>query len=249
MNEKLAWDIARAGGIVAWGLLSFSVIWGMLLASRLLGQRAPAPWLLELHRYLGALSLVFTGVHIGGLVGDNWLHIGWAEVLVPQASAWKPLAVTWGVLALYLLLAVEVTSLGKKLLPQKLWRRIHLLAFPLVLVTSLHGAQAGTDATNRLYRALSVGVLAAILVLTMVRLAIGRRARKRRQGAAGATGGAAGAGAGATPMAPAGRAGRPARPDAGQAGSPAAGGQRAASTAGPAAASGGAPPSARMRSR
>ncbi len=248
MTEKLAWDIARAGGIVAWGLLSFSAIWGLLLASRLLGQRAPAPWLLELHRYLGALSMVFTGIHIAGLVGDNWMKIGWAEVLVPQASAWRPLAVTWGVIALYLLVAVELTSLGKRFLPQKLWRRVHRLAFPLVLVTSLHGAQAGTDAGSPLYRVLSVGVLTTILVLTMVRLVIGRRARRRNAAAAtAATAAAAGTAAPAvgtgvrgTGAAAPGRSAEhhhtPVRAAARRpppAGALDRGGQRAASTAGP----------------
>ncbi|MFN0028301.1 MAG: ferric reductase-like transmembrane domain-containing protein [Acidimicrobiales bacterium] len=181
MSIKLAWNVARAGGIVAWGLLGLSVIWGLLLSSRLLGRWAASARLLELHRWLGALAVIFTGVHLGGLVGDNWLYVGWGQILVPQASTWRPWAVTWGVVAFYLLLAVQLSSLCRRFLPTQLWRRVHYCAFPLVLFASLHGAQAGTDATQWIYQACSVGLLSLIIGLTLVRLAVGRRARRSRQ--------------------------------------------------------------------
>ena len=44
------------------------------------------------------------------------------DLLVPGASQWRPTAVAWGVIALYLLLAVEVTSLLKRRVPTRLWR-------------------------------------------------------------------------------------------------------------------------------
>ena len=181
MNVKLAWNVARASGIVAWALLGLSVIWGLLLSSRLLGRWAAAGWLLDLHRWLGALSVMFTGVHLAGLVGDNWLYVGWAQVLVPQTSAWRPWAVTWGVVAFYLLIAVEASSMCRRWLPQRLWRRLHFGAFPLVLFASLHGAQAGTDAAQTVYQACSVGLLSLIIGLTLLRLGIGRRSRRARR--------------------------------------------------------------------
>ena len=183
MTEKIPWDIARASGIIAWALISLSVIWGLLLSSRLLGRKAPPPWLLDVHRYLSGLAMVFTALHIGGLVGDNYLHIGWAEVLVPQASTWRPGAVTWGVIALYLYVAIEATSLAQRWLPRKLWRRVHILAFPLCWITSIHGSLAGTDAGSPWYRYPSIAVLAFITALTMMRVTIGRRTRKARPAA------------------------------------------------------------------
>jgi DMSO/TMAO reductase YedYZ heme-binding membrane subunit len=49
------------------------------------------------------------------------------------------------VVGLYLLLAVEVSSLARKHLPNRIWRRLHFLAFPLYLVATLHMLTAGTD--------------------------------------------------------------------------------------------------------
>ena len=110
MADQLWWHVARSGGIVALVLTGLAVIWGLLLSSKLL-QGDPSPkWLLSLHRYLGSLSVIFTGVHIAGLVADSYLHFGWAEVLVPFASSWRPGAVALGVVAMYLLVAVQLTS-------------------------------------------------------------------------------------------------------------------------------------------
>ena len=80
---------------------------------------------------------------------DSYVGFGLADLLVPFASHWKPMAVAWGVTGLYLLLAVEVSSLARKRLPNRIWRRLHFLAFPLYVVATLHMLTAGTDAAPR----------------------------------------------------------------------------------------------------
>jgi DMSO/TMAO reductase YedYZ heme-binding membrane subunit len=141
----LWWYVARSGGFVAWGLLAASMVWGLALSTKAFGRRPRPSWLLDLHRFFGAAALVFTGIHVGGLLLDNYVHFGLSEVLVPLASHWHPLAVAWGVVGLYLLLAVEVTSLLRKHMPNRLWRRVHFLSFPLFVGTTIHALSAGTD--------------------------------------------------------------------------------------------------------
>ncbi len=51
--EHLAWYVARSTGIVSWGLLVASMLWGFLYATRLLGRRARPWWMLGVHRFLG----------------------------------------------------------------------------------------------------------------------------------------------------------------------------------------------------
>ncbi len=48
------------------------------------------------------------------------------DALIPFASNWRPAAVVGGVVGLYLLVAVEVTSLLMRKLPRRWWHRIHL---------------------------------------------------------------------------------------------------------------------------
>ena len=90
MNPKIWWYAARASGIVAWGLAAASVIWGLVLSTRSARQRMRPVWVLDLHRYLGALTVVAVGVHLGALVADSFVPFGWADLFVPGASAWRP---------------------------------------------------------------------------------------------------------------------------------------------------------------
>lgn len=170
MSSQTAWYLARATGIVAWGILTFAMVWGLLLRTKLLAGRPSPRWLLDLHRFLGGLALVFTGVHIGALVADNYVHFGALEVLVPFASGWRPIPVALGVCALYLLVAVELTSLLMRHLPKKRWRQVHLTSFGAFWLVTVHGVFAGSD-TRHVFVGIVVSVaVLSVLFLLMVRL-------------------------------------------------------------------------------
>jgi sulfoxide reductase heme-binding subunit YedZ len=170
MTAHLTWYAARSAGVVAWALLTASTAWGLALGGRMLAGRRPRPsWVLDLHRYLGGIATVFTALHVAFVVGDTYVHFGVADVLVPFASAWRPAAVAWGVVALWLLLAVELTSLGRRRLPRALWRRVHLLSVPLFAVATMHGLTAGTDVRTPLAAVAAVGVVAFMAALVAVR--------------------------------------------------------------------------------
>ena len=57
---------------------------------------------------LGGLAVMFTAIHLAALVADSYVHFGLADLTVPFASSWQPGAVALGVVAMWLLLAVEV---------------------------------------------------------------------------------------------------------------------------------------------
>ncbi|MFN8018137.1 MAG: ferric reductase-like transmembrane domain-containing protein [Acidimicrobiales bacterium] len=165
-----AWYINRSAGLVAWALLSASVILGVLLSSKLLGKRVRPNWLQDLHRGLSGLAVAFVGVHIAGAVADNYLTFGLKEVLVPGTSAWRPIAIAWGVVTTYLLVAVEASSLLRKHLPRSWWRRIHFLSFPLFLTATAHGVTAGTEMGSELGIAIAALVTATVGGLTAMRV-------------------------------------------------------------------------------
>jgi predicted ferric reductase len=170
MNPQLWWQVARAGGLVAYGLLAAATIWGLAVSTRLLG-RWPAPgWALDLHRYLGGLALTFTGIHLSALLLDSYIQFNLVDLLVPFAAGWRPGAVAWGVVAVWLLVAVQATSLARRHLPHRLWRRIHLAAFPLLLVASAHLLTAGSDRANPLVLTMLTATAAATIFLVLFRL-------------------------------------------------------------------------------
>lgn len=175
-SEKLTWYVARSGGIVAWCLLALSLILGLVLSSRVLGRAASPAWTLSVHRFLGGLSVAFTVVHIGAIMLDDFVDFGVVEVLVPGASSWQPGAVAWGVVAMYLILAIEITSFAMRRLPRGVWRGVHWTSAPLFLTATLHGYQSGAD-SGRLFILVILGVIGMLAVLTLVRVERARRSR------------------------------------------------------------------------
>ncbi len=177
MNTQFWWYLSRSSGIVAWALLTASMIWGLLFTTRILKGHPTPKWLLDLHRHLGGLALAFTALHLVALWADSYVEFGIADLFVPFASDWKSGPVALGVMALYLLVAVEGTSLAMKRLPRKTWRNIHLASYGLFWIATLHGITAGTDATHPAYWAANTLAAAAVVFLTVYRLLAERTSR------------------------------------------------------------------------
>ena len=167
--QKVDWYTARAGGFVAWGLVTASVLYGLLHASRATRRPRPA-WVLDLHRNLAALACIFTLVHVGALVLDDFIGFGAREVLVPYASKFKPQAVAFGVVALYLLAAVQLSSLAMRFLPRKVWHAMHLSSYVTFALTTLHMLQAGTDRKSPITRGVAACALFAVAAATIWRV-------------------------------------------------------------------------------
>ncbi|MFT3854778.1 MAG: ferric reductase-like transmembrane domain-containing protein [Ilumatobacteraceae bacterium] len=182
MTGQLWWYVARAGGIVGWFLLATSVLWGLAISTKATAGKVRPNWMLDLHRFLGGLAVVFVGVHLVGLVADSYFYFGPAQLLVPFTSSYRPGAVAWGVVAMYALIAVEATSLARRHLPRKLWRMTHALSFPLFVFSTVHTLTAGTDTTDAWLRVTMVVACIAVAVLTVVRIAglAGGAGRPRR---------------------------------------------------------------------
>ena len=77
---------------------------------------------------------------------------------MPFASSWKPGAVAWGVIAFWMLLGIELTSLFMKRIPKVWWRRIHLTSYAVAAMTTIHLFTAGTDATTAALRWTTIAV-------------------------------------------------------------------------------------------
>jgi DMSO/TMAO reductase YedYZ heme-binding membrane subunit len=125
------------------------------------------------------MALFFTGIHVGSLILDTYVHFGLVEVLVPFTGTWHPAAVAWGVIGLYLLLAVELTSLARKRLSKRVWRMTHYLSFPLFFLTTVHALSAGTDRKTFLLLLTIAVATAMVTILTFVRLGKAERRAER----------------------------------------------------------------------
>ena len=191
LTTKLSWYIARSSGLIAWALVTFTVIWGLALSSRLIRKRGVPAWLLSLHRYLATLTVVFVAVHILALVADNYVYYGWKELFVPLAVRTRPGPTAWGIAAFYVLVAIQITSWLMKRLPRRLWHAIHLSSFGLYGAATVHALQGGTDTSNRFVQLAAFAGLAVVAGLVFFRVLTRSNQSQRRPATAPAVDGAA----------------------------------------------------------
>lgn len=141
--RDLPWTVARAAGVVAYGLLWLLTLTGLLRTHprlRTLGAQL-LPW----HQWLGLFTLSFGGVHGAAVVLDPYAGVGLAGALWPGLSHYRTIPVALGTMTLWSLLAVGLTArFGQRWLGG-VWRAIHrwaLLAFTLAF---FHGVLTGSD--------------------------------------------------------------------------------------------------------
>jgi sulfoxide reductase heme-binding subunit YedZ len=173
---NVAWYTARAGGMVAFGLLTASVLLGVLLAGRKTLPRWPRFAVEDVHRFAGTLAWTFIGIHGVALLLDTYIGFSLGQVLIPFTSSHRPVATAVGIVAAELLLAIGITNRLKDRLPHRTWRSVHYLNFAVWLLALVHGVTAGTD---------SKATWAQLVYLTAAAAVVGATAWRatRRSGA------------------------------------------------------------------
>ena len=144
VHAPVAWYVARAAGLVAFGFLTVSVWLGLAMSTRLLGSRRQQ-LLFGWHETLAWTGLSMLALHVGALLFDPTLHFGLASVLVPFASPWRPGEVATGVVAGWLTLMLAASFRMRKWIGQKGWRRLHYASFAAFFLSLGHALTGGTD--------------------------------------------------------------------------------------------------------
>jgi DMSO/TMAO reductase YedYZ heme-binding membrane subunit len=179
--SAVTWDTARAGGFVAYVLLTLAVSAGLVLRNRWQTSRWPRLVTNEVHGYLSLLALVFIVVHVLAVLVDPFTRFRLGEVLLPFASHYRPLWMGLGTVALYLLLAVWISSKLRSRIGYRTWRGIHVLAYGVYGAATVHGLGTGSDTQTVWAAALYAGSVLLVAALTARRLLVppGRSDRPR----------------------------------------------------------------------
>jgi len=173
LSDQVFWFATRSAGLLTWFAATGSVGVGLLMSTRALGRKPTIPWLLDVHRFLSAAAMVFLGIHLATLWADDFIDFGLAELFVPgraQVGGLSGLALALGVIAAWLMIIVEASSLIKDHLPNRLWHTVHLTSFGVVILGLVHGIEVGSDSENRLLIGAAVSMLTAVLVLSATRV-------------------------------------------------------------------------------
>ena len=87
----VAWEAARAGGIVAYVLLSAVVVIGLALSGRERLEGWPRFAIEDVHRFAGMLVGAFVSLHVVTIAIDSEAHFSLLQLVVPFASSYRPL--------------------------------------------------------------------------------------------------------------------------------------------------------------
>jgi methionine sulfoxide reductase heme-binding subunit len=163
-----AWYVARSSGIVAYLLLSSSVVLGALMAGRV-KFTWPRFAVEEVHRFLALLAGVFVVVHGSALLLDTVVPISLKQELIPFSSPYRPFAVGMGVLAAEVMAAVGITNHFRSRLPHTVWRRAHYLTLAVWGLATVHGFLAGTDSLDPWFAGIAAATVASVAMVLFTR--------------------------------------------------------------------------------
>ncbi|HEV8193528.1 MAG TPA: iron reductase [Ktedonobacterales bacterium] len=178
--ETVTWAVARAGGLTAYVLLTAAVVMGLSLSLRWQSARWPRLINNEWHNYLTLLSLTFVGVHVLAVWVDPFTHFGLTEIWIPLASTYRPQWMAFGIVGLYLGLAIGISTLLRPIIGYQMWRRLHVLTLVLYVLVSIHGIGTGSDTGTwwalSIY-AISIGIVGTLVVLRLLSAGNGQQQR------------------------------------------------------------------------
>lgn len=161
-SDPTIWLIARASGLVAYVLLTTSVLAGIILKSRPFGRRLRGITAMEIHRTLSFLGLAAIGLHGTTLVLDQAVHIEVTDLLIPGLAPYRPLWTGMGVVAAELMVALIVSFPLRKMFGFKAWRKLHWVSYGTFVLAAAHGIKAGTDTGRAWTDALYIGSLGLV---------------------------------------------------------------------------------------
>lgn len=142
---KLAWYGVRATGFLAYFAIAGSMIYGLLLSTRLLDAIAHRPVSLALHKDLALVGLALSALHGVMLLGDHSFAFTLTAIVVPFASPYAPVAVALGQFGFYLVAVIAGSFYLRRQIGQRAWRLIHYLTFLGFVSVTAHGVVAGSD--------------------------------------------------------------------------------------------------------
>jgi sulfoxide reductase heme-binding subunit YedZ len=164
------WFVSRAAGLVGYGLMWASAVWGILISAKAVKELVPGPMAFMLHNVTAWLALGFGTVHAWALLGDRVVSFTPASVLLPFMASYQPLLTGLGTLTLYTGLLVSVSFYFTRHLGHRTWHIIHGLSYLMFVGVTIHGVLLGTDSSTSVMQVVYMFAAGSVLFLTLARI-------------------------------------------------------------------------------
>ena len=119
-DNKAFWYLSRALAIISYLFIWISVVWGLLMTTKLSriwpGHAATA----DLHKFISILGLSLATLHGLILMGDKYMNMSLAQVFIPfSVQSYRPGWVGLGQVSLYFLALIVVSFYFRQVIGQK----------------------------------------------------------------------------------------------------------------------------------
>jgi sulfoxide reductase heme-binding subunit YedZ len=148
LGQHVWWLASRASGVVALGLVTISVVLGLMMAGKLSRRPGIGRTLSAIHEQTALTGLVAIAAHGLTLLGDPWLNPGPAGISIPFVMAYKTLWVGLGISAGWLAALLGLSFYIRRRIGPRLWRRAHKATVLVYVLGVAHTLGAGTDAAS-----------------------------------------------------------------------------------------------------
>ena len=166
-STQIWWYVTRSAGIVAYLLLWFSTVWGLVVPTKMINSIIGPTFIVDFHEFISLLAIGFALLHVFVLTIDRFLPYSPIQILVPFLSPYRPFWVGIGVIGFYITLLVTITFYLRSKIGMKKFRSIHFLSLIGYLGVTLHGLYAGTDAPLLAMQLLYKGTALVVIFLTV----------------------------------------------------------------------------------
>jgi DMSO/TMAO reductase YedYZ heme-binding membrane subunit len=169
-HDPTPWLVARSSGLLAYGLLTATVLAGLVLKGRPLGNSVRPATVMELHRVLPLLALGAIAIHGAALVLDRVVEIPLSALVIPGASPYLPVWTGFGVVAAEISALLVVSFAVRRRIGTKVWRRLHYASYLAFGLATAHGVLAGTDTGQSWVRFMYAGSIGLVVAATVWRI-------------------------------------------------------------------------------
>ncbi len=172
------WYVIRAAGFTAAGLLVLLMLSGIGQVTGLTYRFFEPIKAWVVHKALAIALCVAIAVHVLFLLFDHFVPFSLAQVLVPFVSHYSnhvpllgfslsAIAVGLGILAMYGVAVIVLSSLGWIETKQGVWRWLHYISYFVIVAVFVHALGVGSDLKYGAFRTVWL-VIAAVLLLAIL---------------------------------------------------------------------------------
>jgi methionine sulfoxide reductase heme-binding subunit len=179
-DDPTLWYITRGAAATAYLLLTAVMAFGIILSFRGLEGIMRGWRVYDLHQVLTLLMLGFVGLHLVTLYLDPYEPFSLLKIVWPFAETYRPLGTALGVLTLYLLVLVALSSWARRLLSTRLWYLLHLTSYVAFILVTIHGLLTGADSQTPWMLGVYSGSSALVALLTLGRIYFAAQAARER---------------------------------------------------------------------